>query len=67
MDGLTRASGPVAAAGFTTNRVEREVGLNERVRMEVAISDFLTAAVAIMGSVEEEWCCSWMLLMYSRR
>ena len=40
MDGMTRASGPVAAADFATNRVERKVGLNERVRMEVAISDF---------------------------
>ena len=41
MDGMTRASGPVAAAVFATNRVEREVGLNERVTMEVAISDFV--------------------------
>ena len=55
MDGLTRASGPVAAAGFATNCVEREVGLNERVTMKVAISDFLTAAVAMMSSVEGDW------------
>lgn len=67
MDRMTRASGPVAAARFATNRVEREVGLNERVTMEVAISDFLMAAVAMMSSVEGEFCCWWMLLMYSRR
>ena len=40
MAGKTRVSGPLAADRVARNRVERKAGLNERIRIEVAFSDF---------------------------
>ena len=61
MDGQTRASGSIAADRFATNRVERKVGLNERITIEVATRDFWAAVVAQGGGEAifcyRECCC----------